>query len=171
MAATYTLISSNVLTSTAASVSFTSIPSTYTDLMLRGSTRHTTAGAVRDLYIRVNNDATALYSFRDIEANGTTAASSANTSRTYYQSVNGSNSSASTSNTFAPFELYIPNYNVSQSKAAFFSTATEANSATAYITISGQLYRSNTAISRLDIIGDSTLEIGSSFYLYGIKNS
>ena len=41
MATTYNLISSNVLSSSAASVTFSSIPAIYTDLVLRCSTRGT----------------------------------------------------------------------------------------------------------------------------------
>jgi hypothetical protein len=171
MANTYTLISSNTLSSSAASVTFSSIPSTYTDLVLRGSIRDTTAGTVRDLFIRANNDSSTLYSFRDIEASGSAVASSANTLRSYFQSVNGSNGSGSTSNTFTSFELYIPSYTASQNKPASLISAMENNATAAYITVSAQLYRSTTAISRLDILGDSTIASGSSFYLYGIKNS
>ena len=43
--ATYTLISSNVLSSSAASVTFSSIASTYTDLVLRVSARDDRAGS------------------------------------------------------------------------------------------------------------------------------
>ena len=171
MPSTYTLISSNVLSSSAASVTFSAIPSTYTDLVLRGSVRDTTAGTVRDLFIRVNNDSSTLYSFRSVVGSGSAASSSANTARTYYQGVDGSNGNGSTANTFNSFELYIPSYTASQSKPASFLTATENNATAAYITASAQLYRSNTAISELSILGDSTLASGSSFYLYGIKNS
>jgi len=54
--ATYTLISSNVLTSSAASVTFSSIPATYTDLVVRLSARATTTAS--NIWVTFNGTGT-----------------------------------------------------------------------------------------------------------------
>ena len=176
MANTYINIASQTLGSSAASVTFSSIPSTYTDLILLGSIRDTEGSAVsRNLQIRANNDATAIYSFTRIYGTGSTAVSDYNTSRTQFVvETYGSNGSTSTANTFASFQLYIPNYTSSVNKPAYFISVVENNSATGYINSTAQLYRNTSAISQLQIrshSGNSTIATGSSFFLYGIKNS
>ena len=55
MPATYTLIASNTLSSAAASVTFSAIPATYTDLVLRYSAR--SDGASVDDYFSLNIEA------------------------------------------------------------------------------------------------------------------
>lgn len=69
MASTYTLISSSVLTVTTQSVTFSSIPQTYTDLVLRMSYRITAAGLFgNNPAIRFNADATSNYSYTNLDA-------------------------------------------------------------------------------------------------------
>lgn len=74
MANTYTLISSNTLTSSAASVTFSSIPATYTDLVLRISSRTDAAGATATVAAQFNGDTTsANYSETNLNSDGATA--------------------------------------------------------------------------------------------------
>ena len=56
MATTYTLITSQTLASSAASVTFSSIPSTYTDLVLRVSARTDNAAVSDGFYVGLNKD-------------------------------------------------------------------------------------------------------------------
>ena len=64
MANTMTLITSYEVTgSTQAVIDIASIPSTYTDLWIKFSSRHTTAGSEDTPSIRFNNDATSNYTF------------------------------------------------------------------------------------------------------------
>jgi hypothetical protein len=172
MPSTYTLISSDVLSSSAASVTFSAIPSTYTDLVVRASIRSADASSTRGLFITYNLDSSALYSVIRLTGDGANAysqiASAATSSR-----LGTANSDSSTANTFTSVEIYIPSYTASQSKAFSAFPAMEDNSTTAYISGSAGLYRSNTAISSLTLTMDGTplIKTGSSFYLYGIKNS
>jgi hypothetical protein len=171
MPVTYQLISSNVLSSSAASVTFSAIPATYTDLVVRASIRTDRSNSnYGNLIFTLNSDTSALYSFTWISGQSTTAASSRTTGRTINDQLN---TSLSTSNTFNSMEIYLPSYAASQSKPLSIITALENNTtnnnnnqATAF------LYRSNTAISNIKLEGDSENFVsGSSFYLYGIKNS
>ena len=177
MALTYTLISSNVLSSSAASVTFSSIPSTYTDLVLRTNTRQDQSFTNAKLFgIYFNGDNSNLYSATVLNGTGS-AASSTRTdnpgSATQYDSiyVRGSDLSTDTSNTFASSEIYIPSYRIVQSRVANSFAATENNGTTAYISALAGLYTSTTAVTSIGIQAVATFVAGSSFYLYGIKNS
>ena len=171
MANTYTLISSNVLASAAASVTFSSIPATYTDLVVRASARSSVAGVFSDLVTTINSDTTAAnYSHTYLNGQGSTAYSGRGNEKVN-DSLTGNNATAST---FSSFEYYIPSYTVSQFKPFSIITNIENNSSTDWAeTAVAYLYRSNTAISTLKFAPPSAVNFaaGSSFYLYGIKNS
>jgi len=170
--ATYTLISSNVLTSNTASVSFTSLPSTYTDLLVRASVRSTSAGTDW-MDIQFNSNATN-YSDRYLLAQGTSASSgndSYGNPKIYRTNICNS---GNTSNTFSSTEIYIPSYNASQSKPVSVFSVEENNSATTYSIVAiAALWNVNTAISSIVLTSDNGANFvsGSSFYLYGISNA
>jgi hypothetical protein len=173
MPSTYTIISSNVLSASAASVTFSAIPSTYTDLVLRASARSDRANPADALRITFNSDTGTNYSTTAITAVGGAASSFtfANTANLQYNTTDGDGATAST---FGSFEMYLPNYTSTTSKPISVFTVAEDNS-TANGTIRGiaNLYRNTTAITSITIVpntGPNWLS-GSSFYLYGIKNS
>ena len=170
--ATYTLISSNVLSSSAASVTFSSIPATYTDLVLRASIRSDRAVVTDGLSIAFDST-TAIYSYRSLVGNGSAASSAFDSSQA---SANGNtlDGASATSNTFASLEMYIPSYTVSQNKPFSIFSCTENNATAAEIDAMAYLYRSTSAISTIVIKSVTTavnLVAGSSFYLYGISNA
>ncbi len=77
-AGSYELISTQVLGTAAASVTFSSIPSTYKHLQVRATLRAaTSSSALTDLYLRFNGDNTsANYRGHILTANGSTVSSS-----------------------------------------------------------------------------------------------
>ena len=171
MATTYTLISSNVLTSTTATVSFTSIPQTYTDLVLRCSTR--TDGAVTQSAVKIYfNNVTTDTSATFIEGNGATAISGFPSAPVLVFRATGA---SGTSNTFGNAEIYIPSYTNTTAKKPFGSFGVqETNATTAYIDAVAGLNNTTSAISRIDIDASNAgynFVSGSSFYLYGISNA
>jgi len=172
MAATYNLISSQVLGSSAASVTFSSIPQTYTDLVLRISARSDFSGVVENMMFSFNSDYSGSYSDTALRGNGAAASSVRDTSAlSIYWSAAGN---ISTSNTFGSAEIYIPSYTASQYKPLSGIGAGETNATTAYMGATAGLYRGSTsAISSILIsVGNgSNWLTNSSFYLYGIKNS
>lgn len=175
MPVTYVNIASSTVGSATSTVTFSSIPSTYTDLVLLGSIRDTEGAAnVQNLRIRLNNDSTTLYSFTQLQGNGSAAIVDIATGRTNFLVNQGTNSTGSTANTFASFELYLPNYLSSTNKPASLFSFTENSATQAYINATAQLYRSTSTISRIDILssaGNNTIAVNSSFYLYGIKKN
>ena len=171
MATTYTLISSNTLSASAASVTFSAIPSTYTDLVLRTSIRNddTSSGYV---FFRFNSDSGTTYSNTRLQGTGS-AASSARQSSVTYTAYYQSDTSGDTANTFANGELYIPSYTASQNKPVAYFSASETNATASIMATVAGLWSNTAAITSITVGNLSTLQFvsGSSFYLYGIKNS
>jgi hypothetical protein len=166
---TYSLISSNVLSSSAASVTFSSIPATFTDLVLRMSVAST---GVIDGIFRFNGSSATNYSRTYMQGTGSTTSSSRSSNSTNIGLQDLYRNNGSTSNTFSSSEIYIPSYTVSQSKPISAVLADESNNTTADMTLIAGLFRDNTAISSFSIAPNSgNFSAGSSFYLYGIKNS
>jgi hypothetical protein len=173
MASTYTLISSNVLSSSAASVTFSAIPSTYTDLVVRFSSRAETDTSASAMVMLLNGT-TSGYSITNLRAaNGTTAqstqASSAVSLTNFYNEPNDY-----TASTFNNYEIYIPSYTVAQNKQLSITGVLENNAAaTNYSPLAGAgLWQNTAAITTILLRSASgNLASGSSFYLYGIKNS
>ena len=173
MATTYTLISSYTASGTVSSITLSSIPSTYTDLVVLGSTRSSSGATAA--YVQINSNTGNNYSFTRIRATGTAATSARSAATGPAGGSLGSYPgwSTATANTFDNLELYIPNYLASQNKQLGWWGVNENNATAAYIITSAILYQNTTAISSLTFApSDGTNYIaGSSFYLYGIKNS
>ena len=171
MANTYTLISSSTVATNTASVTFSSIPSTYTDLVIRCSNR-TASGGVETLNIQLNGDTATNYSSTNVKGSGTAASNSRTTSDTS-ATMYTSDWSSDTANTFSNGEIYIPSYTVAQNKPIGTFGVEENNAAAAFITASASLWRSTAAVTSITLIytGGNNHLAGSSFYLYGIKSS
>ena len=174
MPSTYTLIKGETIGSSAASYTFTAIPSTFTDLVVRTSTRGSQANANTTMYIKFNGDSSALYSWTYLQATGTSASSAQLSGDTQLRAEKTTSDNA-TANTFSSYELYLPSYTASQSKPISTINAQENNTTANgdwYIDARANLYRSNTAISSIAFsLASGDFKSGSSFYLYGIKNS
>jgi hypothetical protein len=177
MANTYILISSNVLGSSAASVTFSAIPATYTDLLLRTSVRTDTTGTFEDIEMTWNGiETTGYYSQTWINGDGTATSNQqvrSGISKWQYANIPGT---SVTSNTFATQEIYIPNYAGTAIKPASVFTVTENNSTSSgfwQTRANALLGNFTSAISSITLkppTGRNFIS-GSSFYLYGIKNS
>ena len=171
MPSTYTLISSNVLGSSAASVTFSAIPSTYTDLVLRMSLRISTTDAIDGYLWTINGNTSSNYSQTYLLGWGNSVTSGRFTRSGFLEVYTDANTA--TSNTFGSHEIYIPNYAVSSYKQISSLNMQENNTTQAFIGALSNLYSSTTPISSLSftpLTGPNFLS-GSSFYLYGIKSS
>jgi len=174
MPSTYTLISSINGNGSATTFNFSSIPSTYTDLVLQYSVREIDSGTpttFRRLDISLFTG-TATSSNTYLRGDGASAISARGTSAIDYvridNAVNGQNSTA---NTYGVGEVYIPNYTIAQNHPWSWFPVTETNATTAYITPSANLSQTASAISAIQIRVGLALNTASIFYLYGIKNS
>jgi len=173
---TVTLIASNTVGSGgASSVTFSSIPQTYTDLVVKCSTRSNRAGQPVDLAAITFNGSSAGYSIKNIYGDYTVAYSSSSSSVTNILPQGFSPAAGATSNTFSNNEIYIPNYTSSNYKSTSIDVVQENNSGAAnagYTTLSAGLWSNTASITSITIA--SYFDIFSqysTFTLYGIKNS
>ena len=172
MATTYTLIDSEVLTSSQASVTFSAIPADYTDLVVKVSGRTNRANTLDLLEIVFNSDTSALYSYVRLWGDGSSASSSASSGNALYVGQ-GLDAANATANTFGSIEIYIPNYTSTTSKPISSNNAQETNASGATREVSASLYRNTSAISSMTLqsLTSNSFVSGSSFYLYGISNA
>ena len=172
MAATYTLISSNVLSGSAASVTFSAIPQTYTDLVLRYSGR-TAAGSGTAYSVEVTlNGATSNYSYIALfNSSATTVTSWNGANQSYINALFSINTPSNTANTFSNAEIYIPSYTSSSNRQIAIDSAVEDNSADVARAVVSSLSRNATAVTSITLTPPANFAAGSSFYLYGISNS
>ena len=167
MANTMTLISSITLASAQASIDFSSIPSTYTDLCLEFSLRTSASSTFYTTFLSLNNSSA---SFTGIVLGGT---GSAATSGTTTQSVGPIGGGATTASTFTNCSVYFPNYTSSNNKSYSWDTVLENNATAARTFMGAGLWSNTAAINRITLTIDTSDNFAqySTAYLYGIKNS
>ena len=168
MANTYVQIGSTVTVGAggASSIDFTSIPQTYTDLLLVTSTRvQTLAYEGEGLVIRFNG-ATTNYTQKQLYGNGSTAASYSGT-KIY---AGRSTSNSATANTFSNNQCYIPNYSGATNKSLSTDGVNENNATAAGTDLEAGLWSSTAAITSISLLPDaaSTILQYSTATLYGI---
>jgi hypothetical protein len=160
---TYTPLATKTLTSVTQNLSFTSIPATYTDLVLVLSLRASTTAS--DAYFRYNNDSGSNYSDTIFRGDGTTA-SSAKDSNAPGMDIGVTAISTDAATFQTPTIIQIMNYaNTTTYKTALIRTS----NATAMVSAIVGLWRSTSAINEIDIVHRGTgWDIGSTATLYGI---
>lgn len=168
---TFTLISAvTVGSGGAATIDFTSIPSTYTDLVLKASLRGPTgyASDTMDTYLRFNGTTTN-YSDRLLYGTGSAAASLSETPTGINFRVVGQNSTAST---FGNAEIYIPNYAGSTNKSVSVDAVTENNATSVLTQLEAGLWSNTAAINQITLVPFTTgFAQYSTAYLYGVSNA
>lgn len=163
----------NVGAGGASNITFSSIPSTYTDLILKVSLRKDSNYTRRVLQLRFNG-ATSGYSDMMVNGAGVTLAGGGG-------GLGGGVAIAmwdvpaalSTANTFSSVEIYIPNYRGSSQKAVSIDGAGEDNATQAYMGLTAGLSNITSAISSIELYTDQggNFVQHSTVSLYGITNS
>ena len=151
----------------AASIDFSSIPQTYTDLMIKLSVRSARAGAVDDNLNITFNGATTNFTYRYLRGSGSAVVSS-NGSNGY---VAGTTAATATANTFANIEVYIPNYTSSNFKSISADSVTENNATEAYAFLFADLWSNTSPISSIGFVSGTSNNWTqySTATLYGIR--
>ena len=173
MANTYNLIaSSTVGAGGAASISFTNIPNTYTDLCLKVSLRTVVGGDWNDNLVKFNSS-TANFLNKYIYGNGSNAYGGSNAYLGSGGYIGGAPGSTTTANTFSNGSIYITGYAGSNYKHYFSDNAAENNATTAYLHTIAGLWENTSAINSITLVTDNGQNYAqhSAAYLYGIKNS
>jgi hypothetical protein len=149
-----------------ATIDFTSIPSTYTDLLIKTSFRSTTTNVWVQLAF---NGLTTNMTARLLQGDGS-AASSASYSSALYNVL--TNSSGSTASIFGSADLYIPSYAGSTNKSYSIETVDESTTSSANMALQARLWTNTAAINQITLTAQSgLLAQHSTATLYGIKNS
>lgn len=163
---TYTPISTTTLGTDTATVTFSSIPNTYTDLRVVVSSRCTGAqnASSIDSLAYYNSDQATNYSQTQIYGNGTTIASNRNSNIAY--SYVGITSNA-TANDWPMYTFDIMSY---ANTTTYKTTLARVNSAAASTSARVTLWRSTAAITSITLYNELSLSFkaGSTFTLYGI---
>jgi hypothetical protein len=169
MANTLELISSvTVGSGGAATVSFSSIPGTYTDLLLQTSLRSDTAAVSTSNLISFNGVTTNLSSRWLISNPSFYVASNSNASVIYAGEIPAASTTAST---FSSDLIYIPNYSSSSNKSISIDSVGENNSTNAWALLDAGLWASSSAINAITLTATGNFTQYSTAYLYGISKS
>ena len=169
MTATYDCIATTTLGSATRSITFSSIPNTYTDLLVLLSAR--SEGTDGDSFFTINANTGANYSYRRLSGDGSTATSNSSTGATggYWAYIPPN---SYTSNTFGNVSLYIPNYTSSNNKSFSVDGVSENNSSGATCRLVAGLWAQTSAITSLEFTTyGADLNQYSTATLYGIKNT
>jgi len=174
MANTYSLIaSSTVGVLGASSIDFTSIPATYTDLLLITSVRSSDAAIRTPLNITVASSGSG-YSSKLVRGYDNTTVDSASGGSTSINTFRVP-AAGNTSSVFSNDSTYIPNYAGSNYKSMSLDNTMETNLSTGttnYLSLSAGLWSNTTAINQMSLtLGAGNFVQYSTAYLYGVKNA
>ena len=170
MANTFKLIASvTVGSGGAATMDFTSIPATYTDLLVKRSARGTVSGNNVDTKMTFNG-VTSAYTIRNVYGDGTSALSFSDATTAY--TGGETNGTSTTALTFDNVEIYIPNYAGSTNKSFSLDNVVENNATFGLNWLQAGLWSNAAAITSITFTpGSGNFAEFSTAYLYGIKNS
>lgn len=166
----------------AGTITFSSIPSTYTHLQIRmickdsnGGTYTEAISAAAPMYVRFNSDSGANYASHQLLGNGTAASAYGPTSITaFYVGGTFSNSNAGTNNMFATAIIDILDYaNTSKYKTGRVLSGFEQNAASganpAGVSLGSGLWMSTSAITSITLLAPANTFVQySQAALYGI---
>jgi hypothetical protein len=167
---TYTQIGTAVVVGSggAASMDFTSIPTTFTDLCVLVSARQSGAATTASLNMSLNGS-TSNFTYRTIQGAGSGTPSSFSGSTSY---IGQTPAATATASTFGSAQLYIPNYAGSTNKSVSVETVDELNGTTTYAQMTASLWSQTAAINALSLIsGNGVFSQYSTAYLYGVSNA
>jgi hypothetical protein len=151
---TYEPIQTQILVSATSTVTFNSIPQTYTDLIL---VINGTGGSLQNIHWQANGDTNSNYSHHRMFGDGSSAIAAADNIYAAFAIFGTSQSTAI---------LQLQNY----SKTNTFKSALGRGSANGYVSAYISLWRSNAAINTLAVKSVTTnFAVGTTFALYGIQ--
>lgn len=153
----------------ATNIDFTSIPQTYTDLVLVLSARvnGNTPG------LQFNGDTTSKYNYRWLQGNGSGVSSATGYAAGGWDPallIGPASTTSDTSNVFASQQITIPNYAVTGAKVVSSDSVSENNGSTAFQQIISGQWVGTAAITSIRIntgYGGSAFQQFTTAYLYG----
>lgn len=180
MPSTYEPIATFTADGTSNPITFSSIPSTYTDLRFVISCRAnqgTGGGGYSNFTYRYNSNSSAVYSFAEVVGEGATATSYGATANTYNIVGSGYSIIGKSDSPFNLITIDVFNYAGSNEKTSLASSAADRNGSGSVVR-NVNLWRNSSAITSVSFDVDAfggvsgrAFGSGSTFTLYGIKNA
>ena len=168
MANTYEPIATTTLANTSTSIVFSSIPQTYTDLIVVFTGTNTTANNAMTLEVDINGDGGNNYSSTQLYENGTGSALGARGSNN-----NGGNLGLTNKNSMGIATIQFMNYSNSTTYKTWLSRFGALGGPEPQSGVIVGLWRNTAAITQLNFnqpAGQSgVFDVGCTFTLYGIK--
>lgn len=163
IASTYEPIATYTATGTIANYTFSSIPSTYTDLRIVCSP-FISAG-IDDLRVRFNSDSASNYSSVLVRGSGAATVTALDNNASYIGWLDYANSSTTTDMSLSFIDV------MSYANTSVYKTVLSKHGLpAAFVTSTVGLWRSTAAINSITLIGGAaSITSGSTFTLYGIK--
>lgn len=158
-----------ITTGSVTSIQFTSIPNTFTDLVILVSIRSSESAVGANAEIRFNGVSSG-YSSRLLYGVGSGNGSSATGGSDRIQWAPTTSGNSSTANTFGNALIYIPNYASSNAKSVSIDAVAENNATTSRQDINAALWNNSAAITSIALTWENPANfvVGSSATLYGI---
>jgi hypothetical protein len=167
---TYDLIASYTVTSAENNIVFSSIPQTYTDLVIFGKSRINSSASQCNL--RFNGDSTAVYDSQALSNNGGSGLTAFRETGRSQIDGGGSIGTSNTTGWFSPNEYHIFNYSDSAKYKTTFSFGLSSNNGNTldYCGHAVGLWENTAPITSITFVTNGTaFDVGSSWSIYGIK--
>ena len=169
MAITYAQIGNTVTVGEggAASIDFTSIPATYTDLVVKISARTNETQIYASMFVKINGSQTG--NVKLLQSDGGSVSSNSDPTNM----VDLFTGNSATANVFSNGEFYFPNYLSSNVKSYSSDVVGENNAGTSYVRLTAGLFSSTAAITSIGFTpqASKTFLQYSTATLYGIKKN
>jgi hypothetical protein len=162
MPATYEPIATTTLGSASATINFTSIPATYTDLRVVLTCTSTASGAIR---YRFNSDTATNYSFLLMYGDGASAQAAQSSTVTDIYLAGYTFSPSATVPSLYTIDIF--NYASSSFKPILHTAQADYNGS-GNAERSSAIYRSTSAITAVNLFAGTSFAIGTTATLYGI---
>ena len=157
-----------VSASTAASVEFTSIPSGYQHLQIRGISRTNRADDGDEIYLQFNTDTGSNYAHHNLEGNGTAASASAASSAVKI-SMPRNVAANSTANRFGVCVIDILDYRNTNKYTTVRGLGGWDSNGSGYVNLRSGLWMNTNAVESIKITAIASFVTNTHFALYGIR--
>jgi hypothetical protein len=155
------------------SVTFSSIPQTFTHLQVRAISRTTRNDASVDgMYMRFNGDANGNYSYHWVQGNGSSASVVSGTNTTVITAAFNGADAQTTANVFSNSVWDVLDYtNTNKYKTTKSVFAYNADGGVGTVSLGSGNWRNTAAITSIPLFAEGNFVANSHFGLYGIKGA
>jgi len=165
----YQSIQTQTLATATSTITFTSIPATFTHLQIRGGLNGTAAGTYNNVNLRFNSDSGSNYSTHTIYGDGTTGANSEANGTRIYGAIFDTQASAASYLGVAVIDI-LDYANTNKYKTTKALSGVDLNTGGGNVAFGSGNWRSTNAITSITFSTVSgNFNVGSTLALYGIK--